>query len=139
MNKKKKGANPNRHRTLKRETRLEIATTWIKNYKGNHLVKAYSKHFALDKLSAVNDLKLLGIHVSEKYIKELKALARAQEKKKLKLKEDKLFNSDSDETFFFIAGYTSGGAPYGVTWEEMEGNEKIEEIPGVFDEDDIPF
>jgi hypothetical protein len=21
--------------------------------------------------------------------------------------------------FFFIAGYTSGGAPYGVTWEEM--------------------
>ena len=26
---------------------------------------------------------------------------------------------DSDDTFFFIAGYTSGGAPYGVTWEEM--------------------
>ena len=24
-----------------------------------------------------------------------------------------------DETFFFIAGETSGGAPYGVTWEEM--------------------
>ena len=21
--------------------------------------------------------------------------------------------------FFFIAGYTSGGTPYGVTWEEM--------------------
>ena len=27
---------------------------------------------------------------------------------------------DSDETFAFIAGYTSGGAPYGVTWGEME-------------------
>lgn len=26
---------------------------------------------------------------------------------------------DSDDRFFFIAGYTSGGAPYGVTWEEM--------------------
>lgn len=25
-----------------------------------------------------------------------------------------------DDRFFFIAGYTSGGAPYGVTWEEME-------------------
>lgn len=24
-----------------------------------------------------------------------------------------------DDRFFFIAGYTSGGAPYGVTWEEM--------------------
>jgi len=26
---------------------------------------------------------------------------------------------DSDDTFLYIAGYTSGGAPYGVTWEEM--------------------
>lgn len=26
---------------------------------------------------------------------------------------------EQDDTFFFIAGYTSGGAPYGVTWEEM--------------------
>lgn len=25
----------------------------------------------------------------------------------------------SDDQFFFIAGYTSGGAPYGVTREEM--------------------
>jgi len=24
-----------------------------------------------------------------------------------------------DDRFFVIAGYTSGGAPYGVTWEEM--------------------
>lgn len=26
---------------------------------------------------------------------------------------------DQDENFFFIAGYTSGGAPYGITWEAM--------------------
>lgn len=26
---------------------------------------------------------------------------------------------DKDDTFYYIAGYTSGGAPYGVTWEEM--------------------
>ena len=26
---------------------------------------------------------------------------------------------DQDDRFFYIAGYTSGGAPYGVTWEEM--------------------
>ena len=26
---------------------------------------------------------------------------------------------EQDDTFFFIAGYTSGGAPYGDTWEEM--------------------
>ena len=27
--------------------------------------------------------------------------------------------SDMDGTFAFIAGYTSGGAPYGVTWEQV--------------------
>ena len=33
--------------------------------------------------------------------------------------------SESDDTFAFIAGYTSGGAPYGVTWEEMEEIEQF--------------
>lgn len=28
-------------------------------------------------------------------------------------------NTSQDDVFFYIAGYTSCGAPYGVTWEEM--------------------
>jgi hypothetical protein len=31
-----------------------------------------------------------------------------------------LFEFDSDENFAFIAGYTSGGLPYGITHEEMK-------------------
>ena len=27
--------------------------------------------------------------------------------------------SDMDRTFAYIAGYTPGGAPYGVTWEQV--------------------
>jgi len=27
---------------------------------------------------------------------------------------------ESDDTFAYIAGYTSGGAPYGITWEEKK-------------------
>ena len=26
---------------------------------------------------------------------------------------------EQDDTFSFIAGYTAGGTPYGVTWEQM--------------------
>lgn len=37
-----------------------------------------------------------------------------------------------DDRFFFIAGYTSGGAPYGVTWEEMG----LEPYENEFDDDD---
>lgn len=32
-----------------------------------------------------------------------------------------------DETFGFIAGFTDGGAPYGITWEEWEEIEKTEQ------------
>ena len=44
--------------------------------------------------------------------------------KKKEVFRDNLFGSD--ETFAFIAGYTSGGAPYGVTWDEMEEIERRE-------------
>lgn len=58
--------------------------------------------------------------------------------------EDNLF--ESDDTFAFIAGYTAGGFPYGITWEEMveiEQNEK-EKIGNIRDdlndeEYDLPF
>ena len=33
---------------------------------------------------------------------------------------------DSDDTFVFIAGYTSGGDAYGLTWEQMEEINKRE-------------
>jgi GNAT superfamily N-acetyltransferase len=33
------------------------------------------------------------------------------------------FDSDSDDTFYYIADYTDGGAPFGVTWEEIISQE----------------
>ena len=41
-------------------------------------------------------------------------------KRKRKKREELMEEIEQDETFYYIAGYTSGGAPYGVTWEEME-------------------
>ncbi|GAE44768.1 hypothetical protein [Mesobacillus boroniphilus] len=38
------------------------------------------------------------------------------------------FELESDETFAFIAGYTEGGVPYGVTHEEMAEIEKLEKL-----------
>ena len=49
-------------------------------------------------------------------------LKKSRRKKKQEELEDRLF--ESDDTFAFIAGYTSGGASYGVTWEEMEEIER---------------
>lgn len=39
---------------------------------------------------------------------------------------DSMSEEESDEHFAYIAGYTSGGAPFGTTWEEMAEMEKRE-------------
>lgn len=33
---------------------------------------------------------------------------------------------EQDENFYFIAGYTDGGFPYGITWEEYEAEQRDE-------------
>lgn len=40
-------------------------------------------------------------------------------KKKKHQNDMEEFLPDSDEIFSFIAGYTSGGAAFGITWEEL--------------------
>lgn len=50
------------------------------------------------------------------------AAKKSGKKKKSKNKQENNWNDFQDDRFFFIAGYTSGGAPYGITWEEMGMN-----------------
>jgi hypothetical protein len=148
-----------RHKRLKRAGRLQAAKHWIPKYDGKKLVKGYAKHFGVDLLCAVHELQLLGHEISPEYIQQLKQTMLGRQKlaeKKKRMKEEQEFQakySDSDDTFYYIAGYTSGGAPYGVTWEEMGmepyGEEKNDMNTGIHpklypkwdesDDDELPF
>ena len=57
-----------------------------------------------------------------------KKTVKAPRPRKKKKREPAATESWQDDRFFLIAGYTSGGAPYGVTWEEM-GLEPWEDLP----------
>jgi len=46
--------------------------------------------------------------------------------KRRKYRVSRVYEPESDETFAFIAGYTSGGAPYGITHEEMQEIKRLE-------------
>ncbi len=108
---------------MKRQGRLSSAPSWMKQYNGKNLVKGYAKHFGVDKRCAVVELQMLGVEIDKSYIAELERSMRAREEAKRRRKEKRDLEetvSSSDETFAFIAGYTSGGAPYGLTWKEME-------------------
>ncbi len=62
----------------------------------------------------------------EKLAKKEKKLAERQRRMAKKRAQAKarraepVIELDQDDQFFYIAGYTSGGFPYGVTWEEAE-------------------
>ena len=79
----------------------------------------------MDLLSSIIELRLLGVPIEldrENQIRETltqKAKAKAAQKKAKKQRETEELYTDSDDTFAFIAGYTSAGFPYGTTWEEL--------------------
>jgi len=119
--------------TLPREKRLRRAKQWIGQYNGEHIVKAYKKRFSVDQLCAMAELKMLGVDLDPDYVERATAaemIRREQlaEKKREREEQERISkHADQSDQFFYIAGYTSGGAPYGVTWEEM-GLEPWEEL-----------
>jgi len=119
MAKKKK--NPTR--TQKKESRIARAKNWLPTYEGTKVVKAYRKKFHVDTVCAVRELQEIGHEFQPGYIENLlKAEAARVEQMKKKKAENRIteeYNEYQDDNFYFIAGYTSGGAPYGVQWWEM--------------------
>ncbi|GCD10523.1 hypothetical protein [Clostridium tagluense] len=153
MNKSKKKSNIPRHKRLDRASRLLAAEHWIPKYEGENIIKGYSKHFAVDKICAINELQMLGYKINPDYVNQLNGTLEGQKKVKEQQrqlqKEKKIAEtySNSDDTFYYIAGYTSGGASYGISWEECEIDKyETEEdfssqdiILYTSEDDDIPF
>ena len=84
------------------------------------------KEYRKKRLHIIERLESNGLPEHIRSHEEIKALQRERatrhpnhksQEQPLKSLDPKI--ADQDERFFFIAGYTSGGVPYGVTWEEM--------------------
>lgn len=129
--KKKKPKGKAAKKKMPQALRLEKARKWLDSYAGQNVLKDYRKKFAVDCMKAVEELQLLGLTFTAEQIAREKlavqAHIRQEQAKKAKRRARRKaakqppspFHEDQDDRFFYIAGYTSGGAPYGVTWEEM--------------------
>lgn len=111
-------------KAARREIRLQKARQWALTYEGKHIVRAYRKRFKLDITCALRDLGEIGALNPEELarLQEAERVRLEQLRKKREQKAVQDFYDHfpySDDHFYFIAGYTPGGAPYGVTWEEM--------------------
>lgn len=117
---KKKKPNLPKRLNYKRPQRLVAAKKWIKTYKGKKLYQGYAKYFGVDKLCAVTELKMIGHPVPEGLESAIRKNAIARSKPKKTMPKSEEFTEEEYWGFAFIAGYTSGGIPYGTTLEELD-------------------
>ena len=112
-------------KTQRKEKRLQKARQWITTYNGTlkHMAKHYKKRFNVDIITAVRDLQEIGVEFPQGYLDAVKQSEEERIRQKHLAKEKKaqqdFLYEDSDDVFAFIAGYTGGGVPYGITWEEL--------------------
>ncbi len=123
---KKKKINKNlgsRFKRMKQPGRLQSARAWLPTYKGKNIVKGYRKHYGVDLLCAIRELEMLGIVLNPEYINAVKKtvenISLARKRKKIEMQEalEGVYGVDYDEHYSFIAGFTEGGAAYGIPWE----------------------
>jgi len=136
--KKRKHNNTPKRKRFNRRQRLDSAKHWLSTFEGGNIAKAYRKHYGIDWITAFIELEMLGMKIDPKYAEKVLESVRGQtearkRKRLLKSKDEEQTLEDyQDENYAYIVGYTSGGVPYGVTWEEWEELESLE-----FDEVEI--
>lgn len=121
---------------MTRTQRLEYVkrSEWLRRFTGRKMAHRYCRWFGVKPAEALNDLRTLGVEITPEYEKQVLSRAtlpaQPRRKKKTQKTEDE-FIADCDDNFAYIAGYTSMGFPYGITWEEMEIIDQENEIEEV--------
>ena len=104
----------------RKEARLRKGKQWLLTYTGSpkKMNKHYRERFHVDAVTAAKDLQELGVNYTQEQLDQIK---RAEEQRLRQRRMERLAElyEDCDGRFAFIAGYTDGGAPYGVMWEEV--------------------
>jgi len=127
--------NVSKQKRRTKKYRQGAATEWIKNYEGQDIVKGYSKWFGVNLICAMRELRKKEVEIGAEEEKEIRQKNRQIEeqrrmnREKLKAKREEKkeqYDDFSNAEFAFIAGYTSGGVPFGLTHEEMKELEKEE-------------
>lgn len=126
-------AKKKQNKTQRREVRLQKARQWLVTYQGTpkHMIKHYKDRFHLDTTCALADLQAIGVEFTQEYLDAVKKneteRIRIKHEKNMEKKQEEYaaMTGDMDERFSYIAGYTSGGAAYGMTWEEVGINSDL--------------
>ncbi len=105
---------------MRKQQRLESARNWIRSG-ATVTVKAYAKRYGVDAYTAYAELAAIGLPLPPSAEKWAQRPPSAPRRKAKQFADD--IDADwwimLDGRRYFVAGYTSGGVPYGVFEDEM--------------------
>jgi hypothetical protein len=115
---------------MKRPARLLAARAWLAGWRDKDILRGYARWFGVDLLCAIKELGLLGVELDADRVDSLRrtfAARKPRKRHRSELSDNRLegYGEWWDEHFSFIAGRTSGGAAYGVRWEDVEEDGKM--------------
>lgn len=144
----------NGRKTLSRTARLKKAKRWLAGYRGKNLVRGYAKWFGVDAVCAILELRMLGADIPDARLEQARRAQQARATHRARQREKYSASSSTpewDDEFAFIAGYTDGGAPYGIRWDDADGGsvqelarrasiDPVRQAARLMDDDeDLPF
>ena len=108
----------------RKEARLRKGKQWLLTYTGSpkKMNKHYRERFHVDAVTAAKDLQELGVNYTQEQLDQIKRAEEQRLRQRRMEREAKErerlaeLYEDCDDRFAFIAGYTDGGAPFGVCW-----------------------
>ena len=131
-----------RRQPARQERRLQACRAWASALgpgpHGRAVVHKYARANKIDALCALKDLERLGVRIDANYSAELRARRPSKKDSESASGLENGYGIEWDDNYSYIAGHTSGGAPFGITWEESEADHlsgSIAEDP----DDGVPF
>ena len=133
-----------RRKRLNRGKRLNVAKQWIETYSGPDLVRGYRTWFGVSEVCAIVELRMLGVEIDEFRLEQATRSEQARAARRQERKHGRVETDDRDDGIAFVAGYTPGGAPYGIeqdeadaAWEQALAWGRM--MNGMDEDDDLPF
>lgn len=112
---KKKILAPRRKR-MTRHGRLESGKKWILKYTGKRIISGYAKWFAVDKICAIKELRMLGIDISEDKERQIVESTRGR------IKQNRANTAEEDlfEHLPFLAEFSDEDHPDEIPLDDAE-------------------
>ena len=116
---------PPRRKRMSRSARLQSGRHWLENFSGKRVVPSYARWFGVDLLCAATELRMLGVRLSPDYLEALRRTVAARPTRRgssVGTTDGTGLDVISSHEFAFVAGYTEGGAPFGVGWDDIDSD-----------------